>query len=125
MRVNQVSGIINDLIHLGEDFHPMTWIWIKEKRDFNLLEKRSFGKDSLAEFYEAKRKWFLERVRKLKGNLGDFQKANIHIFGKKEKIELVYKNKIFLKEKIYGLEENAREFLKEMRRQKRENAGLE
>jgi hypothetical protein len=30
-----------------------------------------------------------------------------------------------LKEKIYGLDKNTKEFLKEMRKQKRENAGLD
>jgi hypothetical protein len=95
MRANQVNGIVNDLIHFSEDFHPLSWIWIKEKFDFNLLGKKIFGKDSLAEFYEAKRKWFIERIKKLKGDLKDFQKANIYILDKKEKIEIVYKNKIF------------------------------
>jgi hypothetical protein len=124
MRTNQIQGIINDLIHLGEDFNPLIWVWIKEKFDFNLIGKKNFGKDSLAEFYEMKKNWFINRVKKLKGNIDDFQKAKIHVFGKKEKIEIVYKNKEFSNEKIYGLDNNTKEFLKEMRRQKKENAGL-
>ncbi len=127
MRANQVKGIVNDLVHVSEDFNPMNWVWLKEKRNFDLLGKRSFGKDSLAKLYEMKRNWFLERIKKLKGNLNDFQKAKIHIFGKKEKIEVVYKNQIFSNEQIYGWEESEsnKEFLKEMRKQKRENAGLD
>ena len=127
MRANQVKGIVNDLVHVSEDFNPMNWVWLKEKRNFDLLGKRSFGKDSLAKLYEMKRNWFLERIKKLKGNLSDFQKAKIYIFGKKEKIEVVYKNQIFSNEQIYGWEESEsnKEFLKEMRKQKRENAGLD
>jgi hypothetical protein len=129
MRSNQVNGIVNDLIHLGEDFNPMAYVWIKKKFEVDLItgEKSQVEKDSLTEFYNEKVKWFKGRIKKLNGNLKDFQKAKIIVLGAKEKIEITYKNKDFSGEKIYKLEESNsdKEFFKEMRRQKRENAGLE
>ena len=128
MRNNQINGIVNDLIHLGEDFNPMNYIWIKKKFEINLLngKKSQNEKDSLTEFYDEKTKWFKDRIKKLGGNLKDFKKAEIIVFGAKERIEIIYKDKEFSNEAVYKREESDsnKEFFKEMRKQKRENAGL-
>jgi hypothetical protein len=129
MKSNEVRGIVNDLLHLGEDFNPMYYIWVKRKFELDLItEKKSQAEiDSLTKFYDEKIKWFKERIKKLNGDLKDFQKAKIIVFGAKEKIEIIYKDKEFSGEQVYKWEESDsnKEFLKEMRKQKRENAGLE
>ncbi len=125
MRSNEVKGIANDLIHLGEDFNPMNYLWIKKKFEVDLIggTKSQVERDSLTEFYDEKIKWFKERIKKLKGDLKDFQKAEIIVFGAKEKIEIIYKNKEFSGEVVYTKLDSG--FMKVMRKQRRENAGLD
>lgn len=52
MRIKEVNGIVNDLIHLEEDFNPMNYIWIKNKFEINLLTgKKTYSKkDTLTDF---------------------------------------------------------------------------
>jgi len=130
MKSKEVKGIVHDLIHLGEDFNPMNYIWIKKRFEVDLIKgkKSQIEEDSLTEFYDKKIKWFKERVKNLRGDLKDFQKARIIVFGAKEKIEIFYKDKDFSEEAVYdmsGPDPKIKEFLDEMRKQRRENAGLE
>ena len=120
-----MNGIIYDLGDLQSYNNPLGYIWLKKKREINLLTGKiaPSDKDSVYEFYIQKAKWFKERIKKLNGNLKDFQKAKIIVFGAKEKIEISYKNKEFSGETVYKKQESG--FMKEMRRQRRENAGLD
>ena len=125
MRIKEVNGLINDLGDLQSYYNPMGYIWLKKKRERNLLTGKitPSDKDSVYDFYFLKIKWFKGRVKKLEGNLEDFKKAKIIIFGAKERIEIIYKDREFFGEVVYKREESG--FMKEMRRQKRENAGLD
>lgn len=56
--------------------------------------------DSLTELLEEKRGWFLDRIKSLKGDIKDFQKAKIIVFVAKEKVKIKYKGKEFEKERV-------------------------
>ena len=103
MRKNQTPGIVNDLLNFREYENPLNQVWIKNKLDVNLKNGKIIypERDSLYDFYGYKRKWFMGRVKKLKGNLADFEEARIIVFGKKEKIMIKYKGKTFENEFVY------------------------
>lgn len=103
MRLSQIQGIVNDLLDFRGYENPLSRIWLDNKFEINLVNgKISYlGEDSITEFYKNKRKWFIGRIKKLGGNVNDFQEAKIIVFGAKEKILIKYKNKIFEGEKFY------------------------
>lgn len=105
MKINEINGIIHDLLELESWKNPLGMIWIKNKFEIDLITGKTnqIDKDSLTEIYLNKRKWFIQRVKKLNGNLKDFQKAKISVFGAKEKIEIIYKEKVFEKEFVWKL----------------------
>ena len=104
MKTKEIKGILHDLLELNNWKNPLHHIWIRKKFEMDLLKgKISYlKKDSLSEFYKEKRKWFIKRVKNLKGNLKKFQKAIIRVYGAKEKIEIIYNNKEFQSESVYG-----------------------
>jgi len=103
MKKNQIQGIINDFIDYRGYENPIHHFWLKEKLEINLISGKInyLEEDSFTEFYKHKRKWFMGRVKKLKGKLADFQEAKVIVFGAKEKIFIEYKDKTFEKERIY------------------------
>ncbi len=103
MRKNQVKGIINDLLNLEDWKNPLQIFFIENKFKINLLngEIEYLEEDSVSELYKEKINWFIERIKNLKGDLKDFEKAEIVVFGKKEKIEIVYKGEKFEGEVVY------------------------
>lgn len=105
MRKSDINGILYDILDLNNWVNPLYRIKIPEKFEIDLLTGKTNQKeeDSLTEFYNAKRKWFLNRVKKLDGNLNDFQEAKIIAFGNNEKIILVYQNKKYEKEQEWKI----------------------
>lgn len=83
MRIKEINNTLDSLLNLRDWKNPLLEIWIKKKLEFNLLtgENSYNDVDSFLELYQERRNWFLERVHFLKGNLSDFQKAEI-IVGK-------------------------------------------
>jgi len=104
MKITDINGLMHDLIGLHDWQNPLDRIWIKEKFEIDLINaKHNYPEeDSVVEFFEKKSKWFMDRIKKLKGDLTDFKKAVIKVYGAKEKVEIIYKGKRFEKEKIYG-----------------------
>lgn len=106
MKANQIKGIVNDLLDINSYRHPLKIIFLDKKFEINLIDgKMTYvedysGKDSLAEFYNEKREFFLRRIKDLKGNIKDFEEAKIIVFGKKEKAVIKYKGKLSDKEVI-------------------------
>jgi hypothetical protein len=101
MRKNQVNGILNDLIKLNSWNSPANSMWIPKKYEINLITgkvKPIIGND-ISEYLDYKSKWFKERIRELDGDLKDFQKAAITLFGAREKAVLIYKGEEFKKDK--------------------------
>lgn len=118
MRANEVEGIIHDLLNLNDWKNPLNHIWLNNKFEINLLKGKITysGEDDLSDFYKDKMKWFAEKVKKLKGNLKDFGRVNIVVYGTKEKIEIIYKGKKFEKERIYeGGEKDIKQFREGMK----------
>lgn len=105
MRISQIQGIVNDLLNFRGYENPLSRIWLDNKFEINLVNgKISYlGEDSITEFYKNKRKWFLDRIKKLGGKIADFEDAKIIVFGAKEKIVIKYKNKIFENEVVYNI----------------------
>jgi len=117
MRKNQIKSLLHDLINLEDYRNPMHNITIKKRREFDLLTGKNFGEDSLAEFYKEKRKWFLDRIKKLNGNIKDFQEVKFILFGLKEKLTIIYKDQKFEKVMVYENDfyKQASELKKEMK----------
>ena len=106
MRKSDINGILNDLVDLNNWVNPIAKIKIPFRFEIDLLTGKTNQNqneiDSLTYFYNAKRKWFLDRIEKLGGVLEDFQEAKIIAFENKEKIILVYKNERYEKEIDYN-----------------------
>jgi hypothetical protein len=130
MKSGEVKNIAHNLAEINGYLNPLYYVFLSKKRIVNLLTGKINppDKDSFYDFYIKKIKWFKERVKKLKGELKDFQKAEIIALGIKEKVNITYRGKEFSHERKYGLDENKdeklKEFLKEMRKQRRKDAGL-
>lgn len=104
MKASEIKGIIHDILFLNDWKNPLQRFFIKNKFEIDLISGKIdyFGvEDSLTELYTEIHKWFLKRVKDLKGDLNDFDKAVICVFGKKEKIEIEYKGKKFEKEIVW------------------------
>ena len=104
MRRKEVNGVAHDLIHLESWKNPLGIFCIKNKFKIDLITGKTnqVEEDSLSELCKNKSKWFLERIKKLNGNLNDFQKAEITVFMSKERVEIIYRNKLFEREFLYG-----------------------
>jgi len=104
MRIKEINNIIDSLLNLRDWKNPLWEMWIKKKLEFNLLtgENNYDDVDSVLELCQERRNWFLERVHFLKGNLSDFQKAEIIVGKNFERISITYKNKVFNKIKNYN-----------------------
>ena len=104
MRTKQLNGLVNDLSNYEDYRNPLNHIWLEKKFEINLKtgEISYYGEDDISDFYKNKRKWFVDRVRKLGGKLTDFDEAKLIVFGAKEKIVLKYNGKDFDKEVIYN-----------------------
>ena len=102
MKIGQVKSLLHDLIELENYKNPLNNVWIKKKIVFDLLTGEYSGEeDSFKELYGEKRTWFLDRIKKLNGNLGDFEEIKFTVFGAKEKLIIRYKGKNFEKEVVY------------------------
>lgn len=103
MRKNDIKGIVHDLLHIFDWRNPLERFTIKNKFVIDLVsgEIDYVEEDDLNRIYNEKREWFIERVENLGGNLEDFDKAIISVFGNKEKVEIVYKGKEFKDELVY------------------------
>ena len=110
MRANQIKGIVHDIIELMDYVNPMLnlpprFFNKKTNAKIDLLTGKIIPsgreEDSITDLLKAKRNWFVDFVKKSKGKLRDFDKANISIVGKKEKVEIGYKEKKYTKEKIW------------------------
>ncbi len=97
MKSSQLKGVVNDLVHLGEDFNPIVYAFIQNKLETDLIDGTIIypEQDDVWKFYKDKIKWFKERILSLKGKLEDFEEAKIRVFGHEEKVRLKYKGKIF------------------------------
>ncbi len=97
MRKNQIKGVVHDFLWLYEYRTPLLRNSFSNKLKLNLLTGEIIGTDNeeLIKFYKEKRKWFKNRIKKLKGNLKDFDSAKVLIFGNTEKIEILYKGKSY------------------------------
>lgn len=110
MRKKEVKSIVNDLLNLGSWYNPLgnPFFLIRNKKIRVDLIKGSVlgcgGRDSLWEFYREKINWFKRRVKKLNGNLNDFQKAKIYIDNLIERIEIKYKGELFTGKNVWGEE---------------------
>lgn len=104
MKNKDIKGVIHDLSDFCDWKNPLNNLWIKKIYKIDLIKGKInlTGEDSIISFLKNKRKWFKERIKKLNGNLKDFEKAIITIKGAKEKIEIAYKGNKFKKERIYG-----------------------
>ena len=104
MKKNQIKSIVNDILELENWANPLNEIFSKEKYEMNLLTgKRNFpGKDSITELLLRKRKWFVNRIKNLKGNLKDFEKAKITVNKNKESVEIIYQGRKFEDKTIYN-----------------------
>jgi hypothetical protein len=100
MRRKDIGGIVNDLIELRCWWNPARMFWIEERIVFDLLTGVSNGlpTSTLHKLMRAKRDWFLRRVRSLDGDLEDFERAEIVVYGMKEVVSLVYGGELFEKE---------------------------
>jgi len=103
MRKKDINGILYDILDLRNWETPLNYFSIPYKVEINLLTGKLnvVEEDNVTNLLKEKRKWFKERVRKLKGRLSDFEKAKIIIFGAKEKIEINFKDTEFKKERIF------------------------
>jgi hypothetical protein len=97
MRKKLIPSLMHDLIHLQEDFHPAGPLSVPNKTEINLLTGKIniSERDSITDLLKEKREWFKKRIKKLNGKLSDFQS------GKKEKIQIKFKDEIFVKEVVY------------------------
>jgi len=104
MRLSQIQGVVNDFLDFKGYENPLNHIWLKNKFEMNLISGgiNYPGEDSVSDFYKNKRKWFIGRIKKLQGDVKDFQIAKVIVFGAKEKIKIKYKNKIFENEIVYS-----------------------
>jgi hypothetical protein len=103
MRKNQISGVIHDILGYLEYRSPISRIFLGIKIEVNLLNKEIFGvdEDDIFKCYHEKIDWFHNRIKNLKGNLKDFKKAKLYVYGAKEKVEITYKDSDFSNEIIF------------------------
>ena len=103
MKTKEVWGVIHDFLKLHAWENPVSRIWIKNNLKLNLIsgEISYLSEDDLTDFYTKKRNWFINRVMILKNGLKDMALATVEVYGKKEKIEIIFKGKKFEGEKIY------------------------
>lgn len=109
MKAKQIKGIMHDLIELRAWRTPLaTPINITQASPslkINLLtgkitpSKRE--EDSLSELLKEKREWFKEFLKSNNSKLSSFDKAEIKIVGKKEIVNISYKGKDYLREKVW------------------------
>ena len=97
MKSSELKGVVNDLLHLGEDFNPIVYVFIQNKLEADLLDSTIIypEQDDVWKFYKDKITWFQNRIISLKGNLLDFESAGIRVFGHEERAKIIYKGKIF------------------------------
>ena len=100
MRKKDIPGILNDLLNYLDYQSPITHYFVESPIKVNLLtgelSREEEDRDSY-NFYKNKIKWFQERIEKLKGNLSDFEFAELTDFGHSEEIKIIYKGKLFEK----------------------------
>lgn len=99
MKKTHVKSIINSLLTLNEWKRPSEINSCLKHREImvDLLKGEVLGsrKESIWKFYHEKVDWFKAIIKKLNGNLKDFQKANIYVNNITERIEIKYKNEVF------------------------------
>lgn len=98
-----VKSLMHDLLHLGMDFHPLEHFSNVENLELDLLSGKIIypDEDSVLDFYKKKGVWFKDRVKVLNGE-SDFQKAKVIVSGRKESVEIVFKNQSFSDELVFG-----------------------
>ena len=103
MRKKDINGIMNDLLFLSDWKNPIQLFFIDNKVEVDLINEKisDFENTSLWELYQEKIKWFKERIKKLNGNLEDFQEAKIFTHGSIEKIKIIFKGKEFSKQRFF------------------------
>ncbi|MCR4327717.1 MAG: hypothetical protein NUV46_04005 [Nanoarchaeota archaeon] len=105
MRIKEIKGIVNDLMNVSSWKNPLSLLPVQPDKKYEI--NLPTGKlnvdfeDSITEYLIEKYKWFINRVKNLKGNLNDFEEARIIIYIRKEKVKIKYKKKNFEDEIIY------------------------
>lgn len=104
MRIKDLNGIIKDWFDLSSWENPLAMFKTTNKYELDLFTgKHNWeDEDSITKLLRTKRDFFLSRIKKLKGKKRDFEKAKISAHLGKEKIEIIYKGKKFVNEKIWG-----------------------
>lgn len=103
MRKKDINGLINDILGYLGWRNPLSRIFLPRKVEVDLLSKEVLGvdKDDIFKFYHEKINWFHNRIKYLKGELKDFKKAKIEVYGAKEKIKIIYKGSQYSDEVIF------------------------
>jgi hypothetical protein len=100
----KIKSILHDLKEVYDYKNPLSIMNFSGSFKIDLISGQVIYQgedDSLKEVYEIKRSWFVSRIKELKGNLEDFEKAEILIESMKEKIVLIYKGERFESSKIF------------------------
>lgn len=121
MRKSQVKEIVNCFEYLGDPFNPLDYVRTKHKFDMNVKTGNvSYPKgDSVSDFFIMKGNWILERSKKLKGDLDDFEEIRITVFNKKEELILNYKGETFRKEVNHErIRKDIKELIREIKKMK-------
>ncbi len=109
MKAKQIKGIMHDLIELRGWRTPLAAPINITPESTSLKINLLTGKispakreeDSLSELLKEKREWFKEFLKLHKSKLGDFDKAEMKMIGKKESIKISYKGKNYSREKVW------------------------
>jgi hypothetical protein len=103
MRKSDVRDLINGFLELDAWRHPLARFSVVDNLELNLLNGKITypDKDSMFEFYTNKYNWFKERIKKLGGE-SEFQKAEVKVSGRRERVEIIFKNENISGEKVFG-----------------------
>lgn len=108
MKINQIKGIVHDLLYLENWKNPMEGWSLKNKFEIDLLKKEiiridiKIENDIFWEIYSNKINWFQNRIKELNGDLNDFQEAKIYVENNTERVDIVFKNKHFSENMLFG-----------------------
>jgi len=98
---------MDSLINLSSWRNPFHGVGISPPGKFgiDLITGKIFPsgreEDTFSELLKEKREWFVNTIHKRDSTLKDFDKALITITGHKEKVEIVFKGKEFVKETVW------------------------
>lgn len=107
MRTNELKGVVHDLIWQENWQNPVASGFISDSFfkkvicDLKTGEVLPARDDDISKMLKSKAEWFADFVKKKGGDLKDFEKAEIQIIGKKEKVFLIYKGEEFSGENVW------------------------